>query len=191
MAKPTYSAVLLAGGKSRRMGQDKALLPWPDASGVLWQRQLRVLEELNPAEIFWSGPPRPGLPAHLQLVADVAENAGPLAGISACLEILRSDLLVVLAIDLPHMNAAFLQNLLAQSSPTRGAVVRHEGYFEPLAAVYPRRLHALAVDHLRQKRHALQALIREALPQDLMKEIPFAGSDVPLFRNMNVPADLK
>ena len=190
MEMPTFSAVLLAGGQSRRMGQDKALLPWPDSGVLLWQRQLGVLEELKPAEIFWSGAPRPGLPAHVRLVADAIEDAGPLAGISACLNVLRSDLLVVLAIDLPHMNASFLQSLLARCSRTRGAAARHGGYFEPLAAVYPKGLHALAAEHLSQKRHALQDLIREALGQGLMEEVPLSESDVPLFKNVNAPDDL-
>src|SRR5476651_1092157 len=100
---PSFSAVVLAGGRSTRMGSDKALLSLPGSDLLLWQRQVRVLEELKPEEIFWSGAARPGLPENLRLIADEVENAGPLAGISACLNLLESDLLVVLAIDLPRM----------------------------------------------------------------------------------------
>jgi molybdopterin-guanine dinucleotide biosynthesis protein A len=92
----SFSAVLLAGGESTRMGRDKALLPLPDSGLLLWQRQLRVLEELRPGQLFWSGHSREGMPTHLSVVSDVVEKAGPLAGICACLDILKSDLLVVL-----------------------------------------------------------------------------------------------
>lgn len=189
---PTFSAVLLAGGQSRRMGRDKALLSVPGSENLLWQRQLRVLEELKPEEIFWSGVARPDLPGHLHLIADEIENAGPLAGISAGLNALRSDLLVVLAIDLPRMNAAFLRSLLARcSTAARGVVARNDGYFEPLAAVYPKGLHLLATEHLRQNRYALQDFVREAVRQDLLESIPLDKSEVPLFKNVNSPADLE
>ena len=85
------------------MGRDKALMQDPVSGHVLWQQQLRILEELQPEEIFWSGLARPGIPADLRLIEDSIPQAGPLAGISACLNVLRSDLLVVLAIDLPQM----------------------------------------------------------------------------------------
>jgi molybdopterin-guanine dinucleotide biosynthesis protein A len=187
---PSFSAVLLAGGQSTRMGRDKALLPAPGSDLLLWRRQLHTLEELNPEELFWSGPPRPELPPELRPVADEAEKAGPLAGISACLQLLHSDLLVVLAIDLPYMNAAFLKSLLTRCAFSRGAVGRHGGFFEPLAAVYPKELRPLAVEHLAQKRFAMQDLIREALSRGLLEAFPLGEKDVPLFKNLNYPDDL-
>ena len=61
-----FSAAILAGGKSTRMGRDKAFLTVPGFDAI-WQRQLAVLEqlallaELQPQHLFWSGhaPPRP------------------------------------------------------------------------------------------------------------------------------------
>jgi molybdopterin-guanine dinucleotide biosynthesis protein A len=187
---PTFSAVLLAGGRSRRMGRDKALLSVPGSELLLGQRQLSVLEELAPEEIFWSGPARPGVPSSVRLIADEVEDAGPLAGISACLSVLRSDLLVVLAIDLPRMNAAFLRTLLAQCSSSRGVVTRNADYFEPLAAIYPKSLHTLAREHLRQKRYALQEFIREAMRQGRLEEVPPREGEALLFKNVNSPEDL-
>jgi molybdopterin-guanine dinucleotide biosynthesis protein A len=187
----TFSAVLLAGGQSSRMGQDKALLPMPGSNLLLWQRQLRLLEELRPEKIFLSGPARPGLPGHVRAISDEVENAGPLAGISACLNLMPSDLLVVLAIDLPQMNALFLKNLLIRCSSSRGVVVQHDDFFEPLATIYPKGLHALAAEHLRQGRHAMQDLIREAVRRGLLQAIPLDEKDAPLFKNLNSPADLR
>jgi molybdopterin-guanine dinucleotide biosynthesis protein A len=188
---PTFSAVLLAGGQSRRMGRDKALLPLPGSGILLWQRQLHMLEELKPDEIFWSGPARPHLPAHVRPLSDEIENAGPLSGISAGLNALQSELLIVLAIDLPRMNAAFLRGLVAQCSHPCGAVVRRKDFFEPLAAVYPKGLHVLAAEHLRQKHYALQDFIREAVRQELLAAVTIDASDGTLFKNVNSPADLE
>jgi molybdopterin-guanine dinucleotide biosynthesis protein A len=185
----TFSALLLAGGKSSRMGQDKALLPVP-AGGWLWQRQLHVLRELRPEEIFWSGPPRDGVPADVRIVADAVKDAGPLAGLSACLDLLRSDLLVVLAIDLPAMHTEFLRSLLSRCSDTRGIVARHGDYFEPLAAIYPKALAPLTAKHLADGQFALQALVRVAAEQNLVEIFSLSEDDAPLFRNVNSPGDL-
>jgi molybdenum cofactor guanylyltransferase len=186
---PTFSAVLLVGGKSTRMGQDKALLRMTDY--LLWQWQLRTLEELQPAEIFWSGPGRPGLPGHVRVIADVVENAGPLAGISACLTLLQSDLLVALAIDLPRMNALFLKSLLKRCTQSCGVVARRDDFFEPLAAVYPKDLQIIADEHLSRGRYSLQDLIREAVQRGLLQAVALNEGDVPLFKNLNSPATLQ
>jgi molybdopterin-guanine dinucleotide biosynthesis protein A len=188
---PSFSAVLLAGGQSTRMGRDKALLPMPGSDLLLWQWQLRTLEELRPDEIFWSGPGRPGVPGHVRLISDAVKDAGPLAGISACLDLLQSDLVLALAIDLPRMNAAFLKTLLARCSPSCGAVARHGDFFEPLAAIYPKGLHVLASEHLSRGRYAMQDFVREAARRGLLQTFSLDENDIPLFKNLNSPADLQ
>jgi len=172
------------------MGRDKALLPVPGSDLLAWQWQLRILEELQPEEIFWSGPGRPGLPGHLRMISDEVENAGPLAGISACLSRLQSDFLVALAIDLPRMSVAFLQKLLARCSSSCGVVARHGDFFEPLATIYPQGLHILAAEHLSQRRLAMQDLVWEAVSRGLLQAFPLDEKDAPLFKNLNLPADL-
>jgi molybdopterin-guanine dinucleotide biosynthesis protein A len=188
---PSFSAVLLAGGRSTRMGHDKVLLTMPGSDLLLWQWQLRTLEELQPENIFWSGPGRPGLPGHVRIISDDVENAGPLAGISACLNLLPSDLLVVLAVDLPRMNAVFLKNLLARCSPHRGVVARYDEFFEPLAAIYPKGLHVLAAEHLSQGRYAMHDFIREAMQRELLQALTLDERDFPLFKNLNSVEDLQ
>jgi molybdopterin-guanine dinucleotide biosynthesis protein A len=184
----SFSAVLLAGGASKRMGQDKALL---SVNGEpLWQRQWRLLESLRPQEIFWSGPARLQSPAHAHFVVDEFPGAGPLAGISACLDILRSDLLLVLAIDLVQMSDTFLRDLLRSRLPEVGVVPQRGDFFEPLAAIYPKALAGLARDHLVQGRHAMQDFIREAVRMKKLQTISVTEMDSALFRNLNEPEDL-
>jgi molybdopterin-guanine dinucleotide biosynthesis protein A len=184
---PSFSAVLLAGGKSTRMGRDKALLPLPDSGLLLWRRQLGLLEELQPEQIFWSGPLRPGLPESLCVVADKVPNAGPLAGISACLDAMQSDLLIVLAIDLRQMTAVFLRGLLQRCSPTQGTVIHHGDFFEPLAAIYPKGVADLARKHLSSGRYALQDLLAEIVRQKGVQAISMDEKILPLFQNWNEP----
>ncbi len=140
--------------------------------------------------MLWSGPPRPHLPRRAIIVPDRIKNAGPLGGLSACLDALQTDLLVVLAIDLPRMNLAFLQRLLSPCTPERGAVARHGDFFEPMAAVYPKQLHLLAAEYLAEGRHVMQEFIREAVRQEALAPVRLEERDRPLFQNLNAPSDL-
>jgi molybdopterin-guanine dinucleotide biosynthesis protein A len=187
---PSLSAVLLAGGTSQRMGRDKALLPLPGTNLLLWQRQLRVLEELGAEKIFWSGPARPGTPASVEQVIDSHRGAGPLAGISACLRLVTTDLLAVLAVDLPHMDSPYLKALAQRCTAVRGAVPQRGDDFEPLAAIYPRLVGPLAEDRLRQGRYTMQEFVREALRRELIESVPVEDGDADKFANLNAPEDL-
>ena len=170
------------------MGRDKALLPVPGSNLLLWQRQLGVLDELQPEEIFWSGPARAGLPERFRIVEDEVPNAGPLAGISACLDLMKSNLLVVLAIDLPQMSSSFLRDLLHRCSSNQGAVMLHGNFYEPLAAVYPKCIGSIARTHLAAEHYALQDLLQEAVEHQSVQAFRLDEKDFELFQNWNTPA---
>ncbi len=167
------------------MGRDKALI---EIDGLpLWQRQLRVLEELQPAEIFLSGL----LPCdRYPHIPDACDHAGPLGGIVASLRICSTPLLVVLAIDLPQMTSGFLQELLSLSAASCGVVPGMPDRLEPLAAVYPRLVRALAEDSLRSGDYSMQEFCRRALAAGLVRLKEIEQKIEPLFFNMNTPNDL-
>lgn len=182
-----FAAVLLAGGRSRRMGRDKALLPLGDGR-LLWQRQLDVLRELGPAELFVSGPRRDGFPGELICLEDEWPARGPLGGIAAALWAMSAGRLVVLAVDLPRMEAGFLRGLLARAERGRGVVPRHPdgGLYEPLAAVYPVECLTLARERLHDEDWSLQGFVRRAA--ELCQAHEIAVGERALFMNWNEPA---
>jgi molybdopterin-guanine dinucleotide biosynthesis protein A len=186
---PLISAVLLLGGESRRMGRDKALLPHPDG-GLFWQRQLAVLESLQPTEILWSGPPRPGMPDTVRRVLDATPHAGPLGGIVACLEAMRTESLLVVAVDLGRITGELLNKLLELSTPACGTAAKIGTLYEPLAAVYPRAIQPLAEMHLAAGRFALQDLLHEAEKSGLMRSVIPADEEQAQLQNFNSPEDL-
>jgi len=181
------SAVLLAGGKSSRMGRDKAFL---EVEGEpLWRRQVETLRRLSPEQLLLSGPHRREW-SECEIVADEVDDAGPLAGVAAALVKCATPLLVVLAIDLPRMTADFLQSLLALCREDQGAVPRGANGFEPLAAVYPASCAALAVAALRSADFSMQSLVRTGMRAHWLVEREISGAEIPLFANLNTPADL-
>ena len=184
-----FAAVLLAGGQSRRMGRDKALLALPDGR-PLWQRQLDVLRQLAPAELFISGFARLGFPAGVPLLADEFPGCGPLGGIATALGAMVSPRLVVLAVDLPHMTAAFLRGLLAGYGTGQGVVPQAaDECFEPLAAVYPRTALAEARGRLGRGEYALQPFVRTLTAEGKVSARRISQMETALFTNWNIPED--
>ncbi|MBX3749906.1 MAG: molybdenum cofactor guanylyltransferase [Opitutaceae bacterium] len=185
-SSPTYSAVLLAAGRSARMGRDKALL---DCGGApLWRRQWRVLEQAGAGEIFLSArPDQAWVPPGVTTLADAVPGAGPLAGIAAALARCQTSHLLVLAVDLPHMPPAWFAQLAATCTPGRGAVGRRGKFFEPLAAIYPCELRAAAEAALGRGDFALQAFIAAAADRMIVHDITDAAA--PWFENWNEPAE--
>jgi molybdopterin-guanine dinucleotide biosynthesis protein A len=184
-----FSAALLAGGKSSRMGRDKAFV---EMGGVaLWRRQLAILRQLSPDELFISGPPhRDWMEDGLHVVADAEENVGPLAGIVAGLRQCSSELLLVLAIDLPNMTTNFYRSLLELSNDGRGVIPRRQQRFEPLAAIYPIGSLTLAEEELREGNYSMQNFVARAVSKGLVTEHVVSRDEEPLFRNINTSEDL-
>jgi molybdopterin-guanine dinucleotide biosynthesis protein A len=180
-----FGAVLLAGGKSSRMGRDKALLEF--RGEPLWRRQLQTLRDLSPNELFLAGPYHD--PA-VETIADEMAGGGPLAAVAAALGRLLSPHLVVLAVDLPLMTTAFLRSLLQLCGPRRGVVARRGDRFEPLAAVYAKRSLQLAAAALRDGQFSMQSFIGAAIEQDLFQVRDISDEEAPLFANLNTPDDL-
>jgi molybdenum cofactor guanylyltransferase len=132
-----FSAVILAGGKSSRMGRDKAFLE--TGGQTLLARQIGLAREIGAAEVFISGRTDADYSAFgCRVLPDQFPDAGPLAGIERALDAAKSPLLLVLAVDLPAMSAEFLRRLAADCSETCGAIPKLAVGLEPLAAFYPK-----------------------------------------------------
>ena len=183
------TAGLLAGGKSSRMGRDKALVDF--RGEPLWKRQLGTLRELTAGEILISGRPDASYANNgYRVLEDDIKEAGPLAGVSSLLRAAANPLLLVLAIDMPMMTAAYLGSLLHPCTPLCGAVPSRGGIFEPLAAVYPKAASAVAEESLSAGRFSMQQFVRECESRELVRIFPVSDEDASLFENLNTPTDL-
>ena len=190
---PTFSAVLLAGGKSARMGRDKVYLQveWEGAFIPLWERQLAVLQSITPERLFISGTRKQGYPTSIRVLEDDWPDVGPLGGIATCLSRSQSTFLLVLAVDLPRIQPGFLKKLLALSVAGCGVVPAHHNGFEPLIAVYPASSLALAIDQIRERDYSLQHLIAKLLENHLITSYEVEASERIQLENWNTPEDAR
>lgn len=138
MSAPLYGLVL-AGGRSTRMGQDKAMLAYHGATQLDWAMALikpcveRAFISVRPDQI--NDPVR----AQYKQIVDTQDNLGPIAGIIAAQAQHPDVAWLVLACDLPFLDAATLNHLLSERQPRRQATAyrsSHDGLPEPLCAVY-------------------------------------------------------
>ncbi len=185
-----FTAVLMAGGRSTRMGFDKAGVPI--LGQPLWEVQLAKLRALDPAQILVSGRlDGPYAQANLEIVPDAVPDLGPLAGIAATLRRSTSPLVLVLAIDLPDISVAFLRGLVAEAVVRgKGIVPRSALGFEPLAAVYPRTALALAEESLTNADRSLQSFVRSLIAAEMVSASDLERPQCSELRNFNTPADL-
>lgn len=189
MSSP-FNAVLLAAGHSIRMRRDKALLEFEGE--IMWQRQRDLLKRAGAQEIFISAranqPWADAAEGFAAVVRDASGDSGPLGGIAAGLE--RSSLthLAVLAVDLPRMSERWFEILNASAGSGVGAVGKLGGFFEPLAAIYPRELLPLAQAALQRRELSLQKLLTAAVAQGLMQVREISPEEAGWFANWNEPA---
>jgi molybdenum cofactor guanylyltransferase len=162
MTAPLYGLVL-AGGRSTRMGQDKAALEYHGQ--IQLERAFALLEPLL-ARAFVSvrqDQVSDPLRAKFPQVVDVADGTeGPAAGIRAAQLAHPNAAWLVLACDLPWLDIATLQHLIARRDPTRMITAfrsQHDGLPEPLCAIYEPAAAAALVQQLATGRNCPRKLL--------------------------------
>jgi molybdopterin-guanine dinucleotide biosynthesis protein A len=133
-------AFVLAGGRSTRMGQDKALL---QVAGVsLLEHALDKLRALGTSAAPRIVGLRPDLSSYAPVVPDLHPGCGPLSGIEAALAATTQPLNLFLPVDLPLLPAGLLGWMLRRAEITGAlaTVPRVNGRPQPLCAVYHRDL---------------------------------------------------
>jgi molybdopterin-guanine dinucleotide biosynthesis protein A len=131
MKRDDVTALILAGGKARRLGGvDKRELVV--GGRTIFERQVEALAPLV-AEILVSSPRQI---AGYRTVVDAVADAGPLAGIAAGLAATATPWLFVLAGDMPYVHRAFVEHVLSRAAGESDAVgIRIGGMPEPLCTV--------------------------------------------------------
>lgn len=138
MHEQTICAALFAGGASRRMGTDKALLPWRGSTlvrylaGELDFFSEKLLSAQQPSLL-------PG--ADWRLVPDLRPGCGPLGALESVLSAMRSDAALCVACDLPFFTRELGQAMLRAFREGADCLICRDetGRVHPVCAIYHRR----------------------------------------------------
>lgn len=182
---PPLYGLLLSGGASRRMQQDKAALAYRGEPQLLraWRLLQAVTEKtfVSVRDDQRDDPLRRGLPQ----IVDSYEAMGPAAGILSAQASHPGAAWLVLACDLPLLDAATLQQLIAARDLNGDATAftsSHDGLPEPLCAIWEPSSHAL----LKSRLAAGSYCPRKALIQSRTRLLPAPGAALD---NVNTPEE--
>ena len=180
--------LVLAGGKSSRLGRDKVTVP---VSGVSLLSRTAHLAKRFCGEVYVSGRDPGPMQVSFPWLADDVPGMGPMGGILTGLDKLGSTLLV-LACDLPMLNETTLDRLLdAHLRRPPSAVMTtfrqvETGYIESLVAVYE----PGAAPYLRQSGRSGLYKLSRAVPEAVRHHVDYSQAESSVFFNINYPADL-
>ncbi len=181
------TALILAGGDSRRMGQDKASLVLQGKT--LLEHVAATMQPLFSKVIVSVRQPRAGV--ELPQVYDEVEASGPLAGLAAGLAQAETPWVFAVACDMPFITPALVQGLAALREQHQAVVPVVDGHLQPLAAFYATSalatLRASLAGDDKSFRGALQKLdVRYVSEAELLQMDPQLRS----FFDLDTPQDL-
>jgi molybdopterin-guanine dinucleotide biosynthesis protein A len=187
------AGVVLCGGRSRRMGRAKAMLPFGSGE-VMLTRVLRLLgQAVNPlVTVAAVGQELPTMPADVIVVRDRKPERGPLEGLLAGLTALgdQADAAFVSSCDAPLLQPALISRMIDELGSAAVAVPQLAGRHQPLAAVY-RVACVAAIRRLLDADQLRPAYLFDRVPTNRVSEATLRSVDPELlsFVNVNCPDD--
>ena len=183
--------IVLAGGRSTRMGTSKALLPF--GPETMLQRVVRILGDVvAPIVVVAAGGQElPKLPSDAILTHDEREGRGPLEGLRAGLKALPEHVhaAYVTSCDVPLLVPGFVRQMLDLAHGCDIAVMEIEGFTHPLSAVY-RRTTLPYIEDLLAKDRLRPAFLFDAVKTRRVRPGEMtADPDLRTLRNLNTPED--
>jgi molybdopterin-guanine dinucleotide biosynthesis protein A len=186
-----YHVAILAGGRSTRMGRDKALLV--HEGSTLLERQIRLAWSIGPAAVHIVGrDPARYVGFGADVIADTCPGMGPLGGLATVLQAVsgKADHVLVIAVDMPALTAVFLNRLLAMRSAGVGVAPRSVKGWEPLVALYPTCLAEQAGVAVAGSELGMGRFLERVHREGFIRCMEVTPAEADVFENWNTPDDL-
>ncbi len=186
-------AIILAGGKSSRMGSDKALLEAVPGGLRLIEMVLAAVRPVTGSLIISTNQPAGYTWLNLPLVPDNYPGLGPLAGLEAGLATSNASYNLLVACDMPYVKTEALRLLLSEMRPGIQAVVplNQAGRPEPLCAVYSQECLPAIRRHLLSGSLKMTGWLSEVETSFVAADkFRVVDPDYSSFKNLNTPNDI-
>ncbi len=191
MLKKCKTAIILAGGKSSRMGFDKINIPYKD--GRLLDYQINILKELFKEIIVVSNNLTSYNDESVKIVSDEYHQIGPIAGLHVGLKHTTSSYSYVIACDMPFINLGFIAFMDELLTHFNKDVLLSEvnGYLEPFNAVYHKTVFEEIEGFVENSSiYGLKDLIKKLNYQVIDRQI-INSYDKKMFYNLNTIKDIE
>ena len=189
MAEEKYTGILLAGGLSSRMGEDKGLIHWKGKT--LAQHAIDILSPLC-TDFIISTNTNQYESLGFQVVGDIYSDSGPMGGILSALKNSNTEKNLVIPSDTPFVSTEIYRYLISHAGSFDATVpVDHESFFQPLCAIYSRSILPAMEAQIIKRILGFTPLFSKVE----IKVVPFHPElgfyDSRTFYNINSPADLE
>ena len=180
---PYKNAVIFTGGKSSRMGEDKALLPF-GGEKTLAQYQYKKLQKIFPSVYLSAKKEKFDFDA--PVILDKYDISSPLVAILSVFDALVCDTLFILSVDAPFVDEKTIRKILEQDEKDLDVIVaKSPSGVQPLCGLYKKSVIKHAYQQYQDGNHKLQDLLASART----KTVEFS-EDTP-FTNLNHPEEYK
>ncbi len=149
----TVTGVVIAGGKSSRFGQDKALYKYRGLSLV--EYAINIIKPHCSRLVINTNKPEAFADFGIECITDVFTDAGPLGGIHSALSHAGEGKAMIIACDTPHIPTELYGKLLEQITNHDLAMPVHNGFIETMCAVYSSRCLPLIEAFIRLKQYRI------------------------------------
>lgn len=180
--KNMLTGVLLTGGKSSRMGTHKVLLSKGHQSFGLYL--IHLLEEFCANVIVSQNETL--IESEQRVVKDIYTDIGPLGGIHAALSASDTPWCLVVACDMPRIDAKVIQPLILNTEGCKAVCYEIDSFYEPLCALYHKAMLEDIEKAIQLGQYSLQKLLKS-----IERKTVLPGDDIhSLLQNINTPDDL-
>ncbi|MDP2335425.1 MAG: molybdenum cofactor guanylyltransferase [Bacteroidota bacterium] len=189
MNTKSITGIVLAGGRSSRMGSDKSLMELKDKSLV--EYAIDALKPLCSKVVISSNNSVYGFTG-CEVWPDELPDGAPMIGIYSCLKRSETEINIILSCDMPLMSTAMLEYLLANSENYDITVPVHsDGFIEPLCGIYKQSSIEILKEFIDRSNFRLNQCIQAASSQlvPVGPQLSFFSSS--LFSNINTPDDYR
>lgn len=186
--KNAITAGILAGGKSSRMGRNKAFLPWEGTTLLAYEIELlrdfsQIVVSVADEEAY-----EPLKQMGVTLVEDVRNGYGPLEGLYQILKQSRQEWVFVTATDMPMLNTALIEAITAvERNSVQAVITKDEAHVHPLCGLYHTSILPILEEMFEEGYHSLyQLLQRISVRYVSLQEL---GVEESVLTNVNTPEE--
>lgn len=177
------TGILLSGGKSLRMGSDKAFVKINEQPMITYPLKVleawcsQILISANNAKLDFLGYP---------VIRDEIPDIGPLGGLYSCLKQSSNEINLLIACDMPQVTGTLLDRMLCLANQHEVVVPVINQHVEPLFALYQKNILSRIKQSIDEKRYSM----RKFLSKLDVYYFEIEPSEVSEFLNVNTPSEI-
>lgn len=178
-------AFILAGGRSSRMGENKALLPFNGKS--MFEHTIALAQEVSQS-VCVVGDPNEYSNFDVDCVSDIIQNIGPIGGIYTALKTSKAEHVLILSVDSPMLSKELLNRLFHPEWKTTDiSYFQHKSQQYPLTAIYSKS----SLREIEQQIETGNFKVRDCFDKLRVKAIELTVDEVVQLANINTKEDLR